>query len=90
MYVCSVSNVVKARDPLTCLQIPDITAGSLLQAAETNLKVDRAEIEQRHSFPTFSMAAGDFVELYGGPDQEGCWDAVVTCFFIDTAPVVME
>lgn len=34
--------------------------------------------------------AGDFEEVYGAEDQEedepqaGKWDAIVTCFFIDT------
>jgi hypothetical protein len=41
-------------------------------------------------FPRFSMAAGNFTELYSTPQNAGAWDAVVTCFFIDTAPVVME
>merc|ERR1712093_115769 len=31
----------------------------------------------------FSMASGEFVEVY--KDQIGEWDAVVTCFFLDTA-----
>merc|ERR1712019_158223 len=29
------------------------------------------------------MAASEFVEVY--KDQEGEWDAVLTCFFLDTA-----
>lgn len=33
-------------------------------------------------------APGDFEEIYGGPDEDnehiGQWDAIVTCFFIDT------
>ena len=37
-----------------------------------------------------SMCAGDFVEVYGAPDQAGQWDAVATCFFIDTAHNVVE
>ena len=37
-----------------------------------------------------SMCAGDFVEVYGAPDQVGQWDAVATCFFIDTAHNVVE
>lgn len=41
-------------------------------------------------FPKFSFAAGDFVETYGNANNEGQWDAVVTCFFIDTAPVVLD
>ena len=38
----------------------------------------------------FTMAAGDFEKLYGGGNQRECWDAIVTCFFIDTAPVIIE
>ena len=36
----------------------------------------------------FSMCAGEFVESY--QDQENEWDCVLTCFFVDTAPVVFE
>eukprot|EP01122_Echinamoeba_exundans_P012048 TRINITY_DN4961_c0_g1_i1.p1 TRINITY_DN4961_c0_g1~~TRINITY_DN4961_c0_g1_i1.p1 ORF type:complete len:392 (+),score=57.30 TRINITY_DN4961_c0_g1_i1:31-1206(+) len=36
----------------------------------------------------FSYAAGDFVEIYSGqPDH---WDAVCTCFFIDTANSIFD
>ncbi|XP_010557022.1 PREDICTED: carnosine N-methyltransferase-like isoform X2 [Tarenaya hassleriana] len=38
----------------------------------------------------FSMCGGEFVEVYKDPSQEGMWDAVVTCFFIDTAHNVIE
>ncbi|KAL9259652.1 Carnosine N-methyltransferase-like protein [Drosera capensis] len=38
----------------------------------------------------FSMCGGDFVEVYTDPSQQGFWDAVVTCFFIDTAHNIVE
>ncbi|KAL5739449.1 hypothetical protein ACOSP7_028341 [Xanthoceras sorbifolium] len=38
----------------------------------------------------FSMCGGDFVEVYNDPSQIGVWDAVVTCFFIDTAHNIVE
>ncbi|KAK8532345.1 hypothetical protein V6N12_053789 [Hibiscus sabdariffa] len=38
----------------------------------------------------FSMCGGDFVEVYNDSSQIGVWDAVVTCFFIDTAHNVIE
>ncbi|EPS70440.1 hypothetical protein M569_04321, partial [Genlisea aurea] len=38
----------------------------------------------------FSMCGGDFVEVYNDPSQMGAWDAVVTCFFIDTAHNIVE
>jgi len=37
-----------------------------------------------------SMVAGDFVEVYGSPREKGAWDAVVTCFFIDTGHDVVK
>lgn len=33
-----------------------------------------------------SMVAGEFLEVYDLPSEHGRWDAVVTCFFLDTAP----
>lgn len=41
-------------------------------------------------YPRFSMCAGDFTQIYRGEEHVGAWDAVITCFFIDTAPVVIE
>jgi len=45
----------------------------------------------------FSLVAGDFEEVYGAPDlddsdepQAGKWNAVVTCFFIDTAKNIIN
>merc|ERR1711957_78977 len=35
----------------------------------------------------FSMCAGEFVEVYGPQKNE--WDAVLTCFFLDTAKNVL-
>ncbi|KAL9336020.1 hypothetical protein Peur_070508 [Populus x canadensis] len=37
----------------------------------------------------FSMCGGDFVEVYSDPSPR-VWDAVVTCFFIDTAHNIVE
>ncbi|KAJ7519174.1 hypothetical protein O6H91_20G026200 [Diphasiastrum complanatum] len=38
----------------------------------------------------FSMCAGDFVEVYSHPSQTEAWDAIVTCFFLDTAHNIAE
>ncbi|XP_057461156.1 uncharacterized protein LOC130751586 [Actinidia eriantha] len=38
----------------------------------------------------FSMCGGDFVEVYSDPNQVGVWDAIVTCFFLDTAHNIVE
>ncbi|KAJ3112406.1 hypothetical protein HDU96_004585 [Phlyctochytrium bullatum] len=39
---------------------------------------------------SFSMVAGDFLEVYSQKDQLGQWDAVVTCYFIDTAKNIIH
>lgn len=39
---------------------------------------------------SMGMAAGDFVEVFRHPDFAGAFDAVATCFFIDTAHNVVE
>lgn len=36
----------------------------------------------------FSMAAGDFCEIYR--DEHGQWDCVATCFFVDTARNIVQ
>lgn len=41
-------------------------------------------------YPRFSMSTGDFMAVYGGTENHSAWDGVVTCFFIDTAPVILE
>lgn len=51
------------------------------------------ELDQRADF---SMVAGEFMEVYSkqsGKSLSDCpdrWDAVVTCFFIDTAHNIVE
>ena len=37
-----------------------------------------------------SVAAGEFLQCYGGADNAGQWDALATCFFIDTASNILE
>jgi len=38
----------------------------------------------------FSLVAGDFEEIFGNSDQEGEWNAILTCFFIDTAKNIVN
>ena len=51
---------------------------------------DRAPPEFSLPEGYMSMCAGDFVEVYSQPDFEGAFDAVLTCFFIDTAHNVLQ
>lgn len=38
----------------------------------------------------FSMCGGEFVDVYKDVRQKAKWDAVVTCFFLDTAHNIIE
>jgi carnosine N-methyltransferase len=38
----------------------------------------------------FSMAGGDFIEIYSSFDHYEKWDCIVTCFFIDTAKNMID
>ena len=68
-------NVKCAGDMLREVRIPDVPAVSILASNPDS---------------RLSMCAGDFQEVYARQDQANMWDAVVTCFFIDTAPVLMD
>jgi len=73
-YVDQPSNCVEAADRVRPVRIPDVVPDELL--ANSPFK------------PDFSMAAGEFLDVYA--DQASSWDAVVSCFFLDTAPVALE
>jgi len=33
----------------------------------------------------FGISVGEFVDIFSKPEEHGKWDAIVTCFFLDTA-----
>lgn len=43
-----------------------------------------------NGIPRFSMAAGNFCEIYKTVEHSNSFDSVVTCFFVDTAPVILD
>lgn len=75
-YVHTFSNVRHHAHIIAPITIPDVRPGDLPDPSD------------------FSLVAGDFIEIYGVGDEEsqrtgkesheGAWDAVLTCFFIDT------
>ncbi|KAH9854552.1 N2227-domain-containing protein [Lenzites betulinus] len=77
-YVHSFSNLLNNEGLLRPIRIPDVLPASLPPGSD------------------FSLVAGDFEEIYGaeeGDDAEsqvGQWDAVVTCFFIDTSKNIVN
>jgi len=76
-YVHSFSNVLNKQSILRTISIPDVLPSDLPRGSK------------------FSLVAGDFEEIYGSethPDepQSGQWDAIMTCFFIDTAKNIVN
>ncbi|GAB9468440.1 hypothetical protein Gpo141_00005756 [Globisporangium polare] len=74
-WIHNPSNAMSVTDLLRPVVIPDVAPAALLGLDKGNQ-------------PDFSMCAGEFLEAYAN-DKE-CWDCIVTCFFIDAAPNVIQ
>lgn len=77
-FALEFSNVVRRDDQLQVVKVPDVHPGSELEKA--------SEGKQVHAFERMSMTAADFITIYGDENHRSMFDAVVTVFFIDTAP----
>jgi carnosine N-methyltransferase len=64
------------------VQIPDLCAREALSTA--------AESTGDGDGPSLSMCAGEFLVEFSKPEHVGQWAAVLTCFFIDTAPNILD
>lgn len=72
-FVHSFSNHRSTRDDLlSSVAVPDVSAESVLAAGTATSR-------------SFSMAAGEFIQVYGGEDARDAFDVVATVFFLDTA-----
>ena len=76
-FIDQPSNVRNAEDRCRKITFPDVSPAMVL-----------APLLDAPGDVDFSMAAGEFLEVYA--DQANNWDAIVTCFFVDTAPVVLD
>jgi len=70
-YIHSFSNIPNDNALLRPVSIPDVLPSDLPPISN------------------FSLVAGDFEEIYGATDEgsenhAGSWNAILTCFFIDT------
>ena len=81
-FVFDFSNVFKREDQLKSIKVPDIHPG---------IELDHASQDQQlHAFDRMSMTAADFVLLYNEEGYRDSFDAIVTVFFLDTAPNVIR
>jgi len=78
-YLDSNRNVCRTDDPIRKLFIPDIDPGAAMQNHDDS-----------HNLPDFSVAAGEFLAIYSKPEHHSQWDAVASCFFLDTAPNIIQ
>jgi len=64
---------------------------NVLKASDQTRQVGIPDVIPRELIPEgsdFSMCAGDFLETY--KNQQGEWDCICTCFFLDTARNIIE
>jgi hypothetical protein len=83
-WALNFSNHLSSSAQLQSVAIPDIHPAATLEAASEDIK---AEV---HYGERMSMTAGDFCVLYRQAEYVEAFDAVATCFFIDTAPNVIS
>jgi len=79
-WVHSFSNHGNRSDQLQSVQIPDIHPGTVLSQAR------KSSTEESRQPGEMTMSASDFLCLYDDAEHKGIYDAVATCFFLDTAP----
>ena len=71
------NNLVHHSDEFRMVKIPDVHPMSVVQ----NLP---------HKPVQMSVSAGEFLEIYDTAANQEAWDAIATCFFLDTAPNVIH
>lgn len=81
-FALEFSNVVGREHQLQVVKIPDVHPGNELEKSSHG--------KQTHAFGRMTMTAADFAVLYGDQNHQSMFDAVVTVFFIDTAPNVIR
>ncbi|KAI7218860.1 N2227-domain-containing protein [Hortaea werneckii] len=82
-WALNFSNHLKRSAQLQSVAVPDVHPGLGL---EKSMHEAQSEV---HYSERMSMTAGDFCEIYRREGYKDCFNAVITCFFIDTAPNVL-
>ena len=77
-FALEFSNVVNRVHQLRKVKVPDVHPGSALEDVFGHVTANAAD--------RMSMTAADFLVLYGDEEHKDMFNAVVTVYFIDTAP----
>lgn len=83
-WALNFSNHLNRKNQLRSVAVPDVHPATALQEAQEQTQAGQ------HFSERMSMSAGDFCVLYRQSEYRGSFDAVTTCFFIDTAPNVIN
>lgn len=81
-FVMDFSNLLNRESQMRMVKIPDVHPGTELGYTSDNPDV--------HPGGRMDMTAADFIVLYGDEKHRNMFDAVMTVFFIDTAPNVLR
>ena len=73
------------------ISIPDVLPSDLPDGSDFSLVAGQSIVDRKHNLDD-NQTTGDFEEVYGsesqpGEPQSGEWDAIMTCFFIDTVGI---
>lgn len=79
-FVGSFNNHVSRQNQMRMVTIPDVHPGTVFEA----------RMQSQQPIGEMNMSAGDFITSYSQADHAGSFDAVVTVYFIDTAPNVVR
>ena len=75
-WLGSSNNFMSREEEFVGVAFPDVHPGAMVHNAPGQVNM--------------SVAAGEFLDCYDNQENYGTWDGVATCFFIDTAPNVID
>ena len=81
-FALDFSNVISRKHQLKSVFVPDVHAGSELQRPNEHSSIPANE--------RMDMTAADFLVLYSDEEHRERFDAIVTVYFLDTAPNVIR
>eukprot|EP00586_Coscinodiscus_wailesii_P014437 CAMPEP_0172515712 /NCGR_PEP_ID=MMETSP1066-20121228/270010_1 /TAXON_ID=671091 /ORGANISM="Coscinodiscus wailesii, Strain CCMP2513" /LENGTH=466 /DNA_ID=CAMNT_0013296861 /DNA_START=268 /DNA_END=1668 /DNA_ORIENTATION=- len=81
-WLASTKNVCRTPDPARSIPVPDVDPSGVVPGGSEESSVGE--------LPDFSMAAGEFMSVYSKPEERGRWQGVASCFFLDTAPNIID
>eukprot|EP00742_Colponemidia_sp_Colp-10_P010642 GILJ01011707.1.p1 GENE.GILJ01011707.1~~GILJ01011707.1.p1 ORF type:complete len:377 (-),score=40.79 GILJ01011707.1:33-1136(-) len=73
-----------------CPWVHDSANQWTLEQRISSVKIPDVDVNAFRSQLKISVTAGDFVEVYSDSEHISSWDAVTTCFFLDTGISIIE